>query len=49
MILLEESRALGKRRLTKHVGQVPGAAPSQVLRTLRENVRGIGKGDGRRA
>lgn len=36
LVLLEQSRALDKRRLVKHLGEVPDAVLSQVLRTLRE-------------
>ena len=36
LILLEQSRALDKRRLVKRLGQVPDAVLAQTLRTLRE-------------
>jgi mRNA interferase MazF len=36
VVLLEQSRALDKRRLVKRLGQVPDAVLRQVLRTLRE-------------
>ncbi|MBN9436864.1 type II toxin-antitoxin system PemK/MazF family toxin [Bosea sp. (in: a-proteobacteria)] len=36
LILLEQSRALDKRRLLKRLGQVPEETLAQVLRTLRE-------------
>ncbi|MDW6025957.1 type II toxin-antitoxin system PemK/MazF family toxin [Mesorhizobium sp. BAC0120] len=36
LILLEQSRALDKRRLVKHLGEVPDAVLKRVLRTLRE-------------
>ena len=36
LILLEQSRALDKRRLVKRLGQVPEAVLAQTLRTLRE-------------
>jgi mRNA interferase MazF len=36
LILLEQSRALDKRRLVKRLGQVPDPVLRQVLRTLRE-------------
>jgi mRNA interferase MazF len=36
LVLLEQSRALDKRRLVKRLGQVPDAVLRQVLRTLRE-------------
>jgi mRNA interferase MazF len=36
LILLEQSRALDKRRLIKCLGEVSGAVLTQALRTLRE-------------
>ena len=36
LILLEQSRALDKRRLVKRLGEVPNEVLAQVLRTLRE-------------
>jgi mRNA interferase MazF len=36
LVLLEQSRALDKRRLVEHLGEVPDAVLSEVLRTLRE-------------
>lgn len=36
LILLEQSRALDKRRLIKRLGQVSDAVLAQTLRTLRE-------------
>ncbi|SEI11555.1 mRNA interferase MazF [Rhizobium tibeticum] len=36
LILLEQTRALDKRRLVKHLGQVPDAALKDALRVLRE-------------
>ena len=36
LVLLEQSRALDKRRLVKHLGQVPDTVLKQALRTLRE-------------
>lgn len=36
LILLEQSRALDKKRLVKRLGTVPAAVLRQTLRTLRE-------------
>ncbi len=36
LVLLEQSRALDKRRLIKHLGQVSDAVLKHALRTLRE-------------
>jgi mRNA interferase MazF len=36
LILLEQARALDKRRLVKRLGRVPDTALRQVLKTLRE-------------
>ncbi|GLS28305.1 mRNA interferase MazF [Mesorhizobium albiziae] len=36
LILLEQSRALDKRRLVKRLGQVPDDVLTETLRTLRE-------------
>ena len=36
LILLEQARALDKRRLVKRLGSVPDAVLKQVLKTLRE-------------
>ncbi|MCW0000195.1 type II toxin-antitoxin system PemK/MazF family toxin [Pararhizobium sp. YC-54] len=36
LILLEQSRALDKRRLVKRLGSVPASVLKQTLRTLRE-------------
>jgi len=36
LILLEQARAVDKRRLVRCLGQVPEAVLKQVLRTLRE-------------
>ncbi|MDP9811206.1 mRNA interferase MazF [Rhizobium tibeticum] len=36
LILLEQTRALDKRRLVKHLGQVPDAVLKDALRVLRE-------------
>ena len=36
LILLEQTRALDKRRLVKHLGQVPDAVLKDSLRVLRE-------------
>jgi mRNA interferase MazF len=36
LILLEQARALDKRRLVKRLGSVPDTVLRQVLKTLRE-------------